>query len=109
MTNKRNVKRVTKEDLIKAIADTSCVNISLVRIVYKALEDLIRDTLQDVNFDRDVSIKIFDGISIDGNYIPEKEKQNNLTGKVIKVASKIKLKSNITRYYSEKINNKVEL
>lgn len=109
MTDKRIVKRVKKDDLIKTIAGTSCINISIVRTIYNTLEDLVEDTLQDVNADRDVFINIFNGINIEGIYVPEKEKQNNLTGKIIKVASKIKLKPNITRYYSDKINEKVKL
>ena len=58
-----------------------------------------------VNDERDVCIKLFEGISLDGKYVPEKTKRNNLTGETNFVESKIKPKFNITRSYCDKLNN----
>jgi nucleoid DNA-binding protein len=98
--------KVTKETLIKDIAKQTNKNISDVRDVYNALEKTIFDILSSVDVNGDITIRLFEGISLDGTYIPEKTKQNNLTGEVSFVNSKIKPKFNITRSYCEKLNLK---
>ena len=97
--------RFTKENLIKDISKQTNKNISDIKEIYNSLEKLIFDILSSVNEDRDVDIRLFEGISLDGIYVPAKEKKNNLTGKTSVVDSKIKPKFNITRSYIEKLNN----
>lgn len=97
---------ITKESLIRNIAKSTNNNIYDVREIYNALENIIFDTLYSVNEKQDVCIRLFEGISLDGKYISEKTKRNNLTGKLSVVESKIKPKFNITRNYCEKLNNK---
>lgn len=97
--------RFTKENLIKDIAKQTNNNIYDVKDIYNALEKDIFDILSSVDERQDVSIRLFEGISLDGVYVPEKEKKNNLTGKTSLVESKIKPKFNITRSYCEKLNN----
>lgn len=97
--------RFTKENLIKDIAKQTNNNIYDVKEIYNALENIIFDVLSSVDKDRDVCIRLFEGISLDGVYVPEKEKKNNLTGKMSLVDGKIKPKFNITRSYVEKLNN----
>ena len=101
----KNQIRFTKENLIKDIAKQTNNNISDVKEIYNALENLVFDILSSVNEDRDVDIRLFEGISLDGIYVPAKEKKNYLTGKTSLVTSKIKPKFNITRSYIEKLNN----
>ena len=101
----KNQIRFTKENLIKDISKQTNNNISDVKEIYNTLENLIFDILSSVNEDRDVDIRLFEGISLDGIYVPAKEKKNNLTGKTSLVESKIKPKFNITRSYVEKLNN----
>lgn len=96
--------RFTKENLIKDIARQTNKNISDVRDVYNALEKDVFDILSSVDEDKDVSIRLFEGISLNGTFVPEVEKANNLTGKISVVESKIKPKCNITRSYCEKLN-----
>ena len=97
--------KFTKENIIKDIAKQTNNNICDVREIYNALENVIFDTLSSVSKDRDVCIRLFEGISLDGVYVPEKEKKNNLTGKTSFVESKIKPRFNITRSYCEKLND----
>lgn len=96
--------RFTKENLIKDIAKQTNKNISDVKDIYNALEKNIFDILSSVNEDKDVNIRLFEGISLNGTYIPEIEKMNNLTGKASRIKSQIKPKCNITRSYYEKLN-----
>lgn len=97
--------KFTKENLIKNIAKQTNNNISDVKSMYNALENVIFDILSSVDERQDVSIRLFEGISLDGIYIPQKEKRNNLTGEASTVKSKIKPKFYITRSYREKLNN----
>ena len=96
--------KFTKECLIKDIAKLTNNNISDVRTIYNALEKNIFDILSSVNQDRDVCIRLFEGMSLDGTYVSEKTKKNNLTGEISLVESRIKPKFNITRSYIEKLN-----
>lgn len=97
--------KFTKENLIKDIAKQTNKSISDVKDFYNALEKDIFDILSSVNEDRNVCIKLFEGINLDGTFIPEKTKKNNLTSKVSFIKSKIKPKFNITRSYCEKLND----
>ena len=97
--------KITKEVLIKDIAKQTNKNINDVKDIYNTLEKTIFDILSSVEINGDITIRLFEGVSLDGTYIPEKTKQNNLTGEVSLVKSKIKPKFNITRSYCEKLNN----
>lgn len=96
--------KITKENLIKDIAKQTNNNICDVKAIYNALEKDVFDILSSVNKEQDICIKLFEGINLDGKYIPEKIKKNNLTGETNIVESKIKPKFNITRSYCEKLN-----
>ena len=98
--------KITKEIIIREISKQTNNNINDVKVVYNTLEKIIFDTLSSVDENCDVNIRLFEGISLDGVYIPEITKQNNLTGEVNLVESKIKPKFNITRSYIEKLNSK---
>ena len=95
---------ISKKKLIKSIKSSHTKNV--VKDIYNSLESAIFDILSSVDKKQDVCIKLFEGISLDGKYIAEKTKKNNLTGEVNFVKSKIKPKFNITRSYCEKLNNK---
>ena len=98
--------KITKENIIKDIARQTNKSVYDTRNFYSALENIIFDLLCSANEKQDICIRLFEGISLDGKYIPEKTKKNNLTGKVNLVESKIKPKFNITRSYCEKLNDK---
>lgn len=100
------MKVVKKENLIRDVAKQTNNNISDVKTIYNTLENIIFNLLSSVNEDEDICIKLFEGISLDGKYIPAKTKKNNLTSEVTLVEGKIKPKFNITRSYCEKLNNK---
>ena len=97
--------KITKETLIRDVAKQTNKNIGDVKDIYNALEKTIFDILSSVDINGDTTIRLFEGISLDGTYISEKTKKNNLTGEVALVQSKIKPKFNITRSYCEKLNN----
>lgn len=95
---------ISKKKLIKSIRNYHTKTV--VKNIYRILEDSIFECLSETNKKQDVCIKLFEGISLEGKYIPEKTKRNNLTDEIIFVESKIKPNFNITRSYCEKLNNK---
>lgn len=98
--------KITKEMLIKGIAKESKINILDVKDCYNTLENIIFNMLSSVDEEQDVCIKLFEGVTLNGKFSPEKTKKNNLTGEINLVHSKIKPKFNITRSYVEKLNKK---
>lgn len=95
---------ISKKKLVKSIRDSHTK--SVIKDIYSLLEEIIFNYLSSVDKKQDVCIRLFEGVSLDGTYISEKTKKNNLTGEVGLVESKIKPKFNITRSYCEKLNNK---
>lgn len=95
---------ISKKKLIKSIKNSHTKTV--IKNVYNILEDSLFESLSDVDKKHDVCIKLFEGISLDGKYVNEKMKKNNLTGKESFVESKIKPKFVVTRSYCEKLNNK---
>ena len=93
----------TKDMLIRSIADTCRRDVSTVRNIYNALEENVAKLLSSASNEVDVSVRLFEGITLDSTFVPEKTKMNNLTGKVITSTSKIKPKANITRNYRNKL------
>jgi hypothetical protein len=94
----------TKNMLIKNIAMMSGNDVEVVRTIYNALEDDIAHLLSLASPDTDVSLRLFEGITLNSTFVPEKTKVNNLTGEEIVASSRIKPKANITRYYCDKIS-----
>ena len=95
---------ISKKKLIKSIRNSHTK--AVIKNVYNILEDSLFESLFNVDRKHNVCIKLFEGVSLDGVFIPEKTKKNNLTGQINLVRSKIKPKFNITRYYCEKLNDK---
>lgn len=95
----------TKDMLVRNIAEMCDENMSTIRNIYNLLEQNVVKLLSSATPDADVSIRLFEGITLDSIFVPEKTKMNNLTGEIITATSKIKPKANITRSYCEKLTN----
>lgn len=102
---KKNKITYTKDKIIKNIAKELNEDVDIVRNIYNSLEENIAKMLSSATADTDVSVRLFEGISIDGVFVPEHLKTNNLTGENIVAKEKIKPKANITRYYRDKVTN----
>ena len=95
---------ISKKRLMKSIKSSHTR--SVVKDIYGLFENAIFNSLSSVNEEQDVCIKLFEGVSLDGIYVPEQNKKNNFTGEMVFVESKIKPKFNITRSYCDKLNRK---
>lgn len=95
----------TKAKIIKMVARRARIRKTLVKKMYLALEEEIMRMLAEADENDDVSLRLFEGISIDSEFLPKKEKLNNLTGETIITQEKVKAKANITRYYCDKLSH----
>lgn len=95
---------VSKKRLIRSIRNSHTK--TAIKNIYSTLENIVFESLHSVDKKNDICIKLFEGISIDGKYVPEKTKKNNFTGEIDIVESRIKPKFNVTRSYCDKLNNK---
>ena len=93
----------TKDMMIRKIAEACGINAKIVKSVYNAFEDCIFETLSLADLNKDISLRLFEGITIDSCLVPEKTKVNNLTGETITASRKIKTKANVTRNYCSKL------
>lgn len=100
-------KIITKDKIIKDLAKNGRLyDIDVIRMIYKELENNIKKYLSMTTPEQDVKIKLFEGMVVQGEYIQEQTKVNNLTGKEMTIPSRIKPKVAITRTYCDKLNSK---
>lgn len=92
---------ITQDTLIKQIADKEDINVATVREIFKSAEDIIFDHLSSTTPSENIIIKVLDGLSLECNYIPEKEIH---TYDDITCKPRIWTKPKVTRYYNRKLN-----
>ena len=92
---------ITQDTLIKQIADKEDINVATVREIFKSAEDIIFDHLSSTTPSENTIIKLLDGLSLECDYIPEKEVH---TYDDIICKPRIWSKPKITRYYNRKLN-----
>ena len=69
---KNDSKKVTytKDMLIKTVAKDCRIDRNTVKEVYESIEDSVSDALSSANEDNDVSVRLFEGIVLNGVYVP---------------------------------------
>lgn len=96
--------KITRDNIIKALAKKTMLSVGIVKEVYDALEDVIAEQLSTVTEDNSITLKLFAGITLNGVYVPEHKVRNNNVTSVDMVPSKIKPRFNISKYYIDKLN-----
>lgn len=94
---------ITKNMLIENIAEDTGYEQDAVSSVYRVLEETVFRLLSSADGHTDVSIKLFEGIALNSEFIPSKKKVNNLTGKTIKTLPKVRPRAHITESYGKKL------
>lgn len=92
---------ITQENLVNRIAAKEDIDVATVRKIFKSAESIIFDHLASTTPSENTIIKLLDGLSLECNYIPEKEIH---TYEDIVCKSRIWAKPKITRYYNRKLN-----
>lgn len=98
-----------RESLIKRIVQQTGRSEDVVRQIYNTLDTVVFDTLASATEDEDVKIKLFNGITMTSSFMPSKHQINNLTGKMIQTACKIRPKVTISRDYRSRMNQRINL
>ena len=109
------VEYTTREDLIRGIAQNQQIDAKIVRRVYDTLETLIYLKLSGIKTPNDgpYVIRLFKGITLKSEYIPEKVQKLNFTGgkgkrkKEVITPAKIRVKARVTRDYNEKASGRL--
>lgn len=96
----------TKDMLVRTIAKDCKIDKNTVKSVYESLEKNVANALSSADENQNISVRLFEGIVLDGVYVPAHEKLNNLTGEMIVAKSKISPKAHITRTYCDKISSR---
>lgn len=92
---------ITQDDLIRQIADEEDINMATVRKILKSAECIIFDHLSSTTPTENTVVKIFNGLSLECSYIPEREIS---TYADIICDARIWVKPKVTRYYNRKLN-----
>lgn len=92
---------ITQEMLIQQVAETQHQDSAAVRRIFKNAEALIFKILSCATPTEPAIIKIFDGLSLECRYIPEKTIH---TYEELHCSAKIWAKPKITRHYNRKLN-----
>ena len=92
---------VTQENLIKQIANREDINVATVRKIFESAEKIVFDYLSSTTSSENMTVKLMDGLSLECNYIPEKEIH---TYDDIVCKPRVWAKPKITRYYNRKLN-----
>lgn len=96
---------LTQDELIKRIADREDINVATVRKVFKSAENIVFAYLSSTTPSESTNVKLMDGLSLECNYIPEKEIH---TYDDILCKPRIWTKPKVTRYYNRKLNGYFE-
>ena len=110
-SNKENKAKIlwSQQDLIDFISNYAEIDLSVVQKVFATLEEIVTNHLKfDFSSFGDnivTTIKIFDGLTIEAEKIPEKKYV--IHNKTITATPRIKARSHLSRYYVRKILNEL--
>lgn len=95
---------ITQDTLIRKIAKDEDIHIATVRQIFKSAEDNIFDYLSSTPPSDNVEIKLFKGVSLKRKYVKSKKYSKGMFQN-IDCNEHIGLKGNISKHYTEKVNN----
>lgn len=97
---------VTQENIIKKIADKEGMNVATVRQIFKTAENIIFDYLSSSSPTENIDIKIFNGLTIKRNHVGGKFYTKGMF-KDLDCPEHINLKASVSKYYNNKVNEKL--
>lgn len=99
---------IVQEDIIKEIASVEDINIATVRLIFKSAEKIIFDYLSSTSSSptEKIDIKIFNGMSVERNYIDRKIYTKGMF-EDLDCPEHVKLKASVSKYYNNRVNEKL--
>lgn len=102
----KKIQEKSKENAAyKMLAECSKTDVNNLLDVF---EEVVYDNLKSATDKESIIVPLFEGMTIEGVYAPQTTKRNNLTGKTITVASKIKPKATFTRTCISKLSQSLK-
>ena len=109
------VEYTSREDLIRGVAQNQKIDAKIVRRIYDTLETLIYLKLSGIKTPNDgpYVIRLFKGITLKSEYIPEKTQKLNFTSgkdkekKEVVSPARIRVRARVTRDYNEKASGRL--
>lgn len=95
---------ISQDTLINQIAKKENINIATVRQIFRSAENIIFDYLSSTTPSEDVSIKLFNGISIKRNFLVEKKYSKGMF-RGINCPEHVNIRAYISKYYNDLVNN----
>lgn len=100
----KHIEKINQTKLIEKIGDVTAIPYDQVCAVFNCLEKNVFDIFSSASQNKDVQVKLFDGLILESKFELAKEKMVNLTGKTITVPERLNVSGRITRLLEKKIN-----
>ena len=94
---------ITREMLIKKVAEESGYYQKNIRDVFNVLEDVLVECFNEIDDDEPISIRIIQGLSLSGYVVPERERVNPRNRKPIVCKPTIRINARCSEGFKEKV------
>lgn len=99
---------ITREQLIRRVAEEANYWQKDVRNVFNALEDVILECFGEVTEEEPISIRILQGLALQGHIVPERERVNPIDRTPIVCPPTVKTSAKYSALFKKKIQEKYE-
>lgn len=99
---------ITREQLIRMVAEKANYWQQDVKAVFNALEDVILECFGEVTEDEPISIRVFKGLALHGSFVPERERRSPHNNEPIVCKPTIKPSAKYSDVFKKKIQEKYE-
>ena len=94
---------VTHESFLSQIAEREGLDIGFLRRIFKSAESLLFEYLSSVLPSEEVTVKLFNGISVKRTYLPKQAYTKGMFQN-ISCQERVKAKASLSKYYNGQVN-----
>jgi nucleoid DNA-binding protein len=102
------IMEITREQLIRKVAEESGYYQKDVRRVFNALEEVILECFGEVTEDKPISIRVLQGLALNGYVVPERERVNPQDQSPIVCPPTVKASARYSDLFKKKIQERYE-
>lgn len=95
----RNIQEIYKPQIVASVAEKLNLYKSDVERVYDSIEETTMKLLSSADEDRDVFIRLFNGVILSATFSPIKKRNSPALGGEIIIQPKLKFKASFTQYF----------
>ena len=105
---RRKDMEITREQLIRRVAEASNYWQKDIRNVFNALEDVILECFGEVTDEEPISIRVLQGLALNGYVVPERERVDPRNRQPIVCPPTVKVSAKYSELFKEKIQKQYE-